>query len=254
MLTLLSSIALVLAASSSPSPFQRADGSPEWDQSPEAGKVDDARIERDRASYKPLRERVPTLNLTSGPLRYPTPIEDGADWVSLSDYPIAAWNEGRTGAVEARVYVSKEGAVITCAIMISSGHEDLDQATCNKFGERAMFRAGSDELGPAVGATFDFLFTWEKTLPAISDTIRIKTRTVVGKDGLEQSCELLELSGPAPERLRRQTEREPCWFGITRNRAPYRDAEGNPVVRAVISTMEMTIEDVSEEEAQAGRE
>ena len=48
----------------------------------------------------------------------------------LPDYPVLALVEGREGRAEFRITVAPSGAVTDCRIVTSSGHSDLDAATC----------------------------------------------------------------------------------------------------------------------------
>lgn len=49
----------------------------------------------------------------------------------LPDYPVLALVEGREGRAEFRITVAPWGAVTDCRIVTSSGHSDLDAATCD---------------------------------------------------------------------------------------------------------------------------
>jgi len=49
----------------------------------------------------------------------------------LPDYPVLALVEGREGRAAFRITVASSGAVTDCRIVTSSGHSDLDAATCD---------------------------------------------------------------------------------------------------------------------------
>lgn len=203
--------------------------------------VDDARVEADRADYKPLNRRVP--NLCHGE-NCGGPTIDPRGLVNLADYPIKAWNEKREGRVEARLYFSEDDRILRCAIMISSEHDDLDQATCARLDLVTRYVANAAQPRPDVAEFFDFAFDWEIKQPEFPDTIVVTSRLIMGKDGQEKECELLEMSGPVPERLRSDFERRACPRGLTRAMAPYRDEAGNPIEKSVTLTYQVTVEDV----------
>lgn len=69
------------------------------------------------------------------------------NWVTPNDYPSRALREERTGTTAFRVTISEDGRVADCQITSSSGHADLDQATCDKVRARARFRPPSEGYG-----------------------------------------------------------------------------------------------------------
>ncbi len=206
--------------------------------------VDEQRIEQDRADYTPISERVPNLCLGDG---CGGEVINTREVISLGDYPLEAWNEGRTGRVEARIYVGEDRRLLRCAIMVSSGHDDLDRATCQPFESMIQNSPEDARDRPAIADYVDFAFDWERTQPFFTDTITITTQSVVGEDDEVKSCELLDMAGPIPDGMRVRFENEPCPANITRNRAPYRDAQGRPVEKRVTTTIEVRVEDVEPE-------
>lgn len=64
---------------------------------------------------------------------------DREAWLSYDDYPAIAKREGRGGAVGFRLTVAPDGGVTACQTMSSSGHADLDAATCALLTRRARF-------------------------------------------------------------------------------------------------------------------
>lgn len=76
-----------------------------------------------------------------------------ASWVTPGDYPSAALREGRSGRVGYSLQVGTDGRVTKCAITSSSGHDDLDTATCELLQRRARFAPAIGEDGnPIVGS------------------------------------------------------------------------------------------------------
>lgn len=213
--------------------------------------VDDSRIEEDRQNYKPLLERMPVLSIGSSAPRYSDELERSRNWVRLSDYPIAAWNGGRTGRAEARLYIGEDGRLLRCAIMVSSGHEDLDRATCAPFGEPATYSTDLEAERPSVVDTHDFAFDWEKKLPEFPDSVTVSSRAIIDTQGLPHSCEILEVTGPIPDRMRRRLEIDPCGWASPRTIAPYRDAEGRPVQKVVTMQYTISVEDLPESSSES---
>ena len=128
--------------------------------------------------------------------------------------------------------------------MVSSGHEDLDHATCRRVNEYTRNSLGAKEERPKVVDHTDFRFDWELKQPEFPDSITVTTRMIMERDGKEKSCELVEMSGPIPDRVRQITESEPCSWTLARTKAPYRDEEGRPIEKAVTVTYQVTVEDV----------
>ncbi|MGH6651982.1 MAG: energy transducer TonB [Sphingopyxis sp.] len=64
---------------------------------------------------------------------------DREAWLTYGDYPVIAKREGRGGAVGFRLSVAPDGSVAACETMSSSGHPDLDAATCALLTRRARF-------------------------------------------------------------------------------------------------------------------
>lgn len=76
------------------------------------------------------------------------------------DYPTKAGNRGAEGTVEARVTVNIDGKPTDCHIMRTSGHKELDDATCVNFVKRARFEPARDKSGKPVVSPYVFRFSW----------------------------------------------------------------------------------------------
>lgn len=85
-----------------------------------------------------------------------SPRNNPGTWVTTNDYPSRALREERTGTTGFRVTISDDGRVASCSITSSSGHSDLDQATCRNVERRARFRKPSD----GYGNTYSSRVTW----------------------------------------------------------------------------------------------
>ena len=74
-------------------------------------------------------------------------------WATTNDYPSRALREEREGTTGFRVSVGPDGRVTDCQITSSSGHADLDQATCDNVRRRARFAPATDGNGqPTTGS------------------------------------------------------------------------------------------------------
>jgi len=76
-----------------------------------------------------------------------TPRNNPGDWATPNDYPSRALREDREGTTTFRVTIDNDGRVASCQIVQSSGHSDLDEATCKNVSRRARFRKPSDGYG-----------------------------------------------------------------------------------------------------------
>ncbi len=84
----------------------------------------------------------------------PNPIPKGnpGNWANTSDYPSRALAQEREGTTRFSVTVGPDGRVQSCSITGSSGHGDLDDATCKNIQRRARFEPALDGNGnPTTG-------------------------------------------------------------------------------------------------------
>lgn len=78
-----------------------------------------------------------------------------------SDYPVAALREERSGTVGFQLEIGSSGEVTGCNIVESSGHADLDQASCGNLIRRARFSPARDANGEPVASTYSNKVRWE---------------------------------------------------------------------------------------------
>lgn len=73
---------------------------------------------------------------------------DPASFLTYTDYPISALREERQGSVRVLTIVAPTGQVSECRILASSGHADLDAATCHAIRRRGRFErfVGPDRI------------------------------------------------------------------------------------------------------------
>ncbi len=103
----------------------------------------------------------PAAGFASLPATSVTPKGDVGRWVSVEDYPGNARREGREGTVGFRLAVGNDGKVFGCTITATSGHSDLDAATCASMTKRARFDPAKDSGGNAVAGSYQSRVSWK---------------------------------------------------------------------------------------------
>jgi len=91
----------------------------------------------------------------------PEPRGNPGNWATTNDYPSRALREDREGTTAFRVTVSADGRVQSCTVTRSSGHADLDEATCKNITRRARFRPATDGNGAEVSGTWSSQVRWQ---------------------------------------------------------------------------------------------
>lgn len=177
------------------------------------------------------------------------PANNPGGWVTNADYPARAMREEREGTTGFRLTYGNDGEPQKCDIVSSSGHGDLDAATCDLAMERARFRPGKNAAGEFVGGTYTNRVRWSipeggpSPMP-FSEPGRMTVAYVVDAQGAVASCEG-HVEGLAAPEDDQTAALDPC-DGI-RGMAPYlpaHDTEGKPVSRRYRMTMDVAVEDV----------
>lgn len=93
----------------------------------------------------------------------PNPVPKGnpGNWANTNDYPSRALQQEREGTTGFRVTVGANGRVTDCQISSSSGHPDLDQATCTNVTRRARFDPALDSSGQPTTGTYSNRVRWQ---------------------------------------------------------------------------------------------
>jgi periplasmic protein TonB len=93
----------------------------------------------------------------------PNPVPKGnpGNWANTNDYPSRALQQEREGTTGFRVTVGANGRVTDCQISSSSGHADLDQATCTNVTRRARFDPALDSAGQPTTGTYSNRVRWQ---------------------------------------------------------------------------------------------
>lgn len=90
-----------------------------------------------------------------------TPRNDPGRWVTESDYRTVWINREWTGTARFELQISARGRVTDCRITRSTGHDALDNATCQLIAKRARFNAATDSSGQAVSSTYANSVLWQ---------------------------------------------------------------------------------------------
>lgn len=102
----------------------------------------------------------PHLEAARGPNLPPAPRSRSGQVMNRADYPAAALRENRSGSTSVELAVSRWGTVGDCRVVSSSGHADLDAATCDILARRMQFWPATDAAGVAVAGTHSQTVRW----------------------------------------------------------------------------------------------
>lgn len=107
----------------------------------------------------------PTPSATpSGPSFNPVaakPRGNPGNWVTVDDYRTSWINREMVGTARFRLEVASSGRVQNCTITASSGHAELDRATCSLVTQRARFVPAKDGTGASVTGSYVSSVRWE---------------------------------------------------------------------------------------------
>jgi protein TonB len=97
------------------------------------------------------------------PPKRPNPLPKGnpGSWASTADYPSRALREERQGVTGFRVTVGPSGRVENCEVTSSSGHADLDDATCKNIARRGRFDPALDSNGNPTTGSWSSRVRWQ---------------------------------------------------------------------------------------------
>jgi periplasmic protein TonB len=88
------------------------------------------------------------------------PRNNPGSWATTNDYPSRALQQEREGTTGFRVSYGADGKVTDCQVTSSSGHPDLDAATCSNVKRRARFDPALDKDGNPSGGSYSNRVTW----------------------------------------------------------------------------------------------
>lgn len=89
------------------------------------------------------------------------PRTDPTSWIGQEDYPTRAIRDGREGTARFELTIDSAGKVSSCRITASSGHADLDAATCRLVSDRARFKPAKDGNGNKVTGHYAHAVRWD---------------------------------------------------------------------------------------------
>lgn len=90
-----------------------------------------------------------------------TPANNPGSWVTNDDYPAEAMRAEHEGVTAFRLTYDATGKTTGCEVTSSSGHAELDEATCRLLAERATFIPGRDAAGKQTGGTYSNRVRWQ---------------------------------------------------------------------------------------------
>ena len=90
----------------------------------------------------------------------PAPTNGPAGWVTNDDYPSLAVRRELEGSASYALEVNARGRVDSCRVTRSTGHDVLDDATCNFISRRARFEPATDTSGAEVAGTYQGRIDW----------------------------------------------------------------------------------------------
>jgi periplasmic protein TonB len=88
------------------------------------------------------------------------PKNNPGSWATTNDYPSRALSQEREGTTTFRVTVGADGKVTDCSVTGSSGHGDLDAATCSNVKRRARFDPALSNDGSPTTGSYSNRVTW----------------------------------------------------------------------------------------------
>ncbi len=107
-----------------------------------------------------LSKIIPTPTPSFTPVAA-TPRTDPKRWVTTDDYRGNWIRQEMTGKARFRLEIAADGRVTSCTITASSGHPQLDAATCALVGKRAKFQPARGNNGEPVAGTYSNAIDWQ---------------------------------------------------------------------------------------------
>ncbi len=102
---------------------------------------------------------APVEGISVLPILPSAALKNPAAVITDSDYP-PAWYS-KQGTTRFELTVGADGRPVSCSVTASSGHADLDSATCRAFLKRARFSPAKDDTGKVVAGRYRSAVTWK---------------------------------------------------------------------------------------------
>lgn len=106
----------------------------------------------------------PGPSIAPGPSFSPVaakPRNDPGRWLSDADYRSSWINREMFGTARFRLEIAANGKVTSCTITGSTGHGELDNATCALIGKRARFEPARGSAGEPVPGKYESSVVWQ---------------------------------------------------------------------------------------------
>lgn len=211
--------------------------------------------EADLVNWQNFMPSSPLLNMSaSSPknilpgddkLEAAAPIGSPATWVTSNDYPITSLLDMDEGTTAFTLSISAVGKVVKCLVTNSSGHAELDEATCRLITARARFKPAKNHKGERITGSYSNKIRWQipnKTAPSnenipIAKPMQLTHDFIVGIDGIPSKCSMT--GADADKSL------SPCDAKATFQ--PYYNEKGDKIPVRVIMSSEVKIIPVEEQ-------
>lgn len=89
------------------------------------------------------------------------PKNDPGRWLSNNDYRPSWTRRELTGLAKFRLEIAANGRVSNCTVTGSTGHGELDAATCSLVSKRARFEPARDSNGEPVAGSYTGSVLWQ---------------------------------------------------------------------------------------------
>ena len=89
------------------------------------------------------------------------PRNDPARWVTTDDYRSSWLRREIAGRASFRLDIAASGQVTGCTITASTGHRELDEATCSLVQRRAKFQPARGRDGEPMATTYSQSIVWQ---------------------------------------------------------------------------------------------
>lgn len=109
----------------------------------------------DPIAIPPIPEPAPTFDPVSA-----SPRGNPGNWISTSDYRTNWIRRGYEGIARFTLEISASGKVTDCTVTGSTGHAQLDRATCQLIQSRAVFNPAKDASGANVAGSYSSVVNW----------------------------------------------------------------------------------------------
>jgi TonB family protein len=159
------------------------------------------------------------LSLLAGSVVAATPLTP-LPWFEFKDYPMKAFEKSQEGVTRFELLIGPDGRIADCKVTSSSGHEELDRATCFLATKRVQFRAARGPGGEATWGTYRSQALWalpehrisappsadlevslNKIPEGASEPPAVKLAYAVDQNGNPSECTLLPTSLKQPDVL-----------------------------------------------------